>query len=705
MGCTLIICEKPDAASHLAEALGSDGTKKVQRNGVPYYELYKGGNKILVCSALGHLYQVDSKDSIGRRHWPVWDVVWKPKHLVEKGQKRTEVWLRSIGEIAKEADQFVNACDYDIEGSLIGYTILKYACGADRKAKRMKFSTLTEKELRSAYDHLMPQLDYPLVNAGMCRHEVDWLYGINLSRSLTESAHVYSGKYATISTGRVQGPTLKFVVDREVEILTHVPLPYWTIETLVILKGADVPVEYELDKIEVRAQADKVVQECDGRTGQVQDLDARNMRLAPPTPFDLTTLQGDAYRHFGFTPSQSLGLAERLYLDALISYPRTSSQKLPDSIGYAEIVGGLAKYSKYEVLAQKLLSSKKLSPNEGKKDDPAHPAIFPTGNPPKRKLEPREEKLLDLVVRRFMATFGPEAVKQSSKATLAVQGHKFYLRGSRILEPGWIEYYRPYANFEEIALPQISVGEEFRMKWISAKEKYTQPPPRFNPSSLLRLMEDENIGTKATRAEITETLYKRKYLKGERIGATPLAFDVIGLLERYCPKVIDVGFTRELEHKMEKIESGENDRESVVLQAVEDLKPIVEALKEHEARIGKRLSETIKGMRESEVTLISPCPDCGSNLVVIRSRKSGKRFIGCSGRWKTECRFSLPLPQFGLLTLLEKNCPDCGFQMVQVRSKGRRPMVSCPRCFVRKMKAKAQVITAEATTLATKKVK
>jgi len=694
---TLIICEKPDAARHVAESLGEKGVKRLEKYGVPYYELSKGDETIIVCSALGHLYQVDSKDSVGRRHWPVWDYVWKPKYLVERNDKRTEGWLKAINDLAKRADRFVNACDYDIEGSLIGYTVLKYACRAESKAGRMKFSTLTAKELRHAYENQMPHLDYPLVNAGMCRHEVDWLYGINLSRSLTESARTYSGKYATISTGRVQGPALKFVVEREMEILTHVPIPYWTIEAVVEINGTELNAEYESDRIETKARTEAVVSACRNAKGSVQDIESRTVRLPPPYPFDLSSLQGDAYRHFGFTPSQTLALAERLYLDALISYPRTSSQKLPETIGYLDVLGGLAEYPKYKELAKKLASSGSLRPNEGKKEDQAHPAIYPTGNPAKRKLEAREEKLLDLVIRRFMATLGAEAVREAAKATLATGEHRFYLRGSRMLETGWTDYYRPYTGLEEAPLPPISVGQGFLVRLIKANERFTQPPPRFNPSSLVRLMEDENIGTKATRAEITETLYKRKYVKEERIVATPLAFHVIELLGRYCPKVIDVGFTRELEEKMQSIELGRNDRETVVLQAVDDLKPIIESIKEHEMDVGKRLSEIIRNMRESEVTLTSPCPSCGSALIVIRSRRSGKRFIGCSGRWKSDCSFSLPLPQFGVLTLLEKSCPECGFQLVQVRSKGRRPMRSCPRCFINKAKDKAQGVAAEAT--------
>src|SRR5438445_4785459 len=207
---TLIVCEKPDAAARVARALDMDGDpKRVERQGVPVYESCSRRETIFVCPALGHLYAVDSKTQASRRFYPVWDLQWKPKHIIDKKSARLARWIQVISSLANKADRYINACDYDVEGSLIGYTILRYACrGADSKAQRMKFSTMTEKELKSAYRTLAPQLDMPLVEAGRTRHELDWLYGINLSRLLTESALKQNRGYSTLSTGRVQGPTL-----------------------------------------------------------------------------------------------------------------------------------------------------------------------------------------------------------------------------------------------------------------------------------------------------------------------------------------------------------------------------------------------------------------------------------------------------------------------------------------------------------------
>jgi DNA topoisomerase-1 len=687
---TLIVTEKPDAALHVAEALSVERKpKKISADGVPFFEVNQGLDRILVCSALGHLYAVGAKTSEGRRQYPVWDFAWKPKHLVERGQGRQEKWIQSIANVSKEADRFVNGCDYDVEGSLIGYTILRYACnGADKKAQRMKFSTLTPKDLRDAYAKASAQLDFSLVHAGMCRHEVDWLYGINLSRALTQSAYKVNTRYSTLSTGRVQGPTLRFVVDREKEIETYVPVPYWALRTTVDIDGQEVEATYEMERLEAKASAELAVEECAGQIGMIERLESRTYHLLAPTPLDLPTLQAEAYRHFSMTPRVALGIAERLYLDQLISYPRTSSQKLPPSVGYQEVLKGLGQIESYSTATDKLLSSRTLVPNEGTKEDPAHPAIYPTGTTPKRSLEPREQKIFDLIVRRFLATFGSKATKQSYKATVKVGKHRFFLHGSRILERGWISLYEPYTKFEEVTLPSLIEGQQVTIKKIALEEKRSQPPPRFNPSSLLKAMEDAEIGTKATRADIIETLYHRGYVKEQRMIATQLAFQVTEVLAEYCPKVIDVTFTRELESMMEEIERGKQTRERVILETVEYLKPIIEDLKTKEEEIGKELTSVITQLWQDSITLSVPCPNCGSKLRVIRNPKSKKRFIGCSGRWEKKCTFALPLPQFGALTLLEKRCPQCGFQMIQVRSKGRRPMISCSNCFVKKSKVR-----------------
>jgi DNA topoisomerase-1 len=202
------------------------------------------------------------------------------------------------------------------------------------------------------------------------------------------------------------------------------------------------------------------------------------------------------------------------------------------------------------------------------------------------------------------------------------------------------------------------------------------------------------IGTKATRADIIETLYKRGYVRDQRIEPTPLAFKVIEILTDYCPKVIDVTFTRELETKMEQIELGEQSREQVVLETVDYLKPVIEDLKTKEKQVGSELTTILDDIRQSAVTLFVRCPQCGSKLRVVRNPKTKKRFIGCAGKWTKKCNFGLPLPQFGSLKLLERRCPECGFQLIQVKApKWRHARISCAKCYVTGLRAQTPVET------------
>jgi DNA topoisomerase-1 len=679
---TLIVTEKPNAAQRIAKALDSQGKpEKVEEDGVPYFLAHRD-QKLVVVPALGHLYTVVHER--GRRnYYPVFNFKWAPRYSAERRAKQTRTWIEVISKLANNAENFIAACDYDLEGSLIGYCILKYACdNKEGVAKRMKFSTLTKNDLEKAYKEPLPSLNFALIEAGRTRHEIDWLYGVNLSRALTLAAKRWSGRYATLSTGRVQGPTLKFLVRREKEIRSFVPTPYWSIRSEVEVKGSVYEVEYETKTFEKKTDAEAVVEACKGKTGEIETIKMKKLQQKPPIPFDLGKLQTEAYSLFRYTPRRTSGIAQRLYLEALISYPRTSSQKLPPTIDYKAILKKLKKKAVYKKLASDLLKKDELKPVEGKKEDPAHPAIYPTGNMPERELSEPEKRVWDLVVRRFMAVFGEPAIKQSMKASIVVNGHNFYLRGRRVLKEGWMRFYKPYVRAEEVLLPAIKEGEKVSMKQMMREDKFTKPPSRYNPSSLLQKMEEEGIGTKATRADIIETLYSRGYVAEERIMATDLGFDIADVLSRYCPIVTSVKFTRELEEKMEKIQTNSEDRVNVLVEAVNQLKPVLEELKEKEQTIGQVLSQAIKRARMKE-RIIGNCPDCKTGkLMILYSRKTRKRFIGCTNYFKGICTTSFPLPQKGTAKPAQKNCKGCEWPLVFVRMRGKRPWMVCfnPKC-------------------------
>lgn len=679
---TLIVTEKPTAAERIAEALDRKGRPvKVENHGVPYF-LAERDRPLVIVPALGHLYTV--VQATGRRtQYPVFEFKWVPRNLAEKNAKHVGAWVETISKLAEGADKFIDACDYDVEGALIGYTILKFACGdKDSLASRMKYSTMTRNELERSYADQMPHLDFGMIQAGKARHEIDWLYGINLSRALMNSVKSHIGGYNPLSTGRVQGPTLEFLATRERAIKRFVPTPYWSILAEIEINGKKCIADYQQKVIKKKADADIVVQACQGKTGTIERIEQESSPLLSPFPFDLGSLQSEAYSVFGYTPRQTGDIAERLYLDALISYPRTSSQKLPATINCKAILRDLSRESAYRSPATKLLCKTNLIPRQGRKDDPAHPAIYPTGNRPERPLIQSEHQIRDLVIRRFMAAFGEPAIRETTSVKINVNGYRFRMHGSRILEEGWITSYKPYMQTEEILLPPMKEGQNVQLSRILRQDKSTKPPQRYNPSSLLKRMEEEGIGTKATRADTIETLYKRKYIAGKSITVTDLGYNVTEVLHAHAPAVISIRLTRDLEEKMEHIQDGNQKPENVLVETIERLKPILTELKSRESAIGETLSNALRQIRIQERT-IGPCPKCHcGDLVILHSKRTGKRFIGCTNYFKNTCRTSFPLPQRGAIRTTGRSCKNCGWPVLLVHISGRHAWNLCfnPDC-------------------------
>jgi DNA topoisomerase-1 len=689
----LIIAEKPDAARRIAAALGQKIISNPKRGELPLYEVARNGERIKIMAALGHLYTL--KQSGKGWDYPVFDVGWVPKYEAEKSAENTRPFIERFQELSLDTDSFIVATDYDIEGETIAYCILKYACGDEalRKAKRMKFSTLTDQELTEAYEHPLPQIDFRMTDAGETRHKIDWLFGINISRALILAVKRSTGRYRTLSTGRVQGPTLTFIANRENAIRSFIPTPYWAINAKTEIEGRTFALEYSKDRISTWNEAEQITTRCQCKDGVVKEIDKKQTRNPPPYPFDLGALQTEAYQLFRFTPSRTLSIAERLYLAALISYPRTSSQKIPASLDPKRILESIRRIPNYQSLAAELLRKEKLIPNQGKKDDPAHPPITPTGVLPARgRLTGPEEKIYDLVVRRFMSIYGDPAENESAKITIEIGDEIFYLRGRRVIEKGWLKFYGPYFKSDEILLPDIREGQILKITECTSEEKHTSPPPRYNPSTLLKLMEEQEIGTKATRAEIIDTLSQRGYVTGEHITITDLGLAVVDVLGKYASQVLSVEMTRDLEQDIEGIQSGKLKKEEVLSTAVDFLKPILEKFKATEKTIGTELDEALQSVIRKSAT-IGICPVCKTGeLMIIRSRKSGKRFIGCTSYRNGKCNFSAPIPQTGVLQPTEKKCQVCGFPIIAVKIRGRRPWQLCvnPKCEGKsKLKAKA----------------
>ncbi|MFH1432925.1 MAG: DNA topoisomerase I [archaeon] len=666
MGYQLIITEKPSAARKIAAALADGTVRNEKKRGIEYHEFKRNGKDIVVVPAVGHLYGLRqiSKNWI----YPIFDVEWAPTSDIDKNASYSKKYLENIKTLAKTADDFVVATDLDIEGETIAYNIVRFAC-KQKDAKRMKFSTLTKGDLVKSYENVSPTIIHGLADAGVTRHMLDFYWGINISRALTTAVKA-AGQYKILSAGRVQGPALNFLAKREKEIQAFKAKPFWQIE--LVPKDHDFRARYEEEKIWEQEKAEKIKRECDGKDAIVGDITKKEYKQNPPTPFNLTDLQMEAHKLFKMIPKETQAIAQELYLAAAISYPRTSSQKLPKEIGYQQILEKLKQNKEYEKSAAFLLAKKELKPNEGKKTDDAHPSIFPTGEKP-TDLTPKKKKIYDLIVKRFMAVFGKPAVRETNTVILNIDDHKFILEGKRTITPNWFELYEPYVKLEEITLPELNSGDVLSVAEIALLSKETQPPARYNEASIIKELERRNLGTKATRATIIENLYNRGYLQEKRIEVTDLGLKVIDTLEKFSPELIAEKLTRDFEADMEKIEKSKLESDVVLDKAEKNLKEIFANFKQHEKDIGSSLLGAIRSTQD-QINLIGKCPKCEKGNLIIKMGKFG-RFVACDQY--PECKIIISMPQKGMIKSAGKLCPDCNYPMISMIRAKKRPQELC----------------------------
>jgi len=668
---SLIITEKPSVSRRVAASLSEGPVRQLSSHGVQYLAISRGGREYYVVSAVGHLFSLKQKSA--GWSYPIFDIEWVPVYEASKNSGFTKKYLQTIRDLARDASSFFISTDYDIEGELIGHNILNYACpeGSITKARRMKFSTLTQAELTNAFEKA-GEPDFQLAEAGETRHKIDWIYGINVSRALTHALRKASGNFITLSSGRVQGPALKILVDRERKIKKFVPEDYWTLE-LKFEKEKEYSAWHQKESFRDKGEAEDILKKCRNKPCRVKETDKKQFRQNPPAPFDLTTLQTEAYKLFKFKPKYTQQLAQNLYEKALISYPRTSSQKLPAAIGYKKILGKLAEIPAYKSISERLMSQT-LKANQGKSEDPAHPAIYPTGEKP-ADLEKPQHLLYDLIVKRFFAVFGKPAIRETITAKLEIESEIFIAKGTRTVEKNWHELYSPYVQLKEEEMPRLEKGESVRVLDLLMHEKQTQPPARYTAASLVRELEKQGLGTKATRAEIVSTLESRQYIHGAAgIEATALGVNVIETLENHCPSITDAAMTRKIEAEMEEIRAGRLTQEKVLQEARQNLTKILEKFKTSEDAIGKELTRSYINMRQVKKTL-GKCPKCGGDVRIVRAKVSKKRFCGCSAYPK--CDFSMPLPQAGSVRATKRTCPVCSYPIVTILKKGGRPWHLC----------------------------
>jgi len=676
----LIVTEKPQAASKISMALSEGKARKIASSGVSYYEFQRDNENIIVACAVGHLFSL-SQDEKGS-DYPVFNISWKPNFEVRK-KDFTKKYYQAIARLVKKAKEIIVATDYDTEGEVIGYNVVRFIANQP-DAKRMKFSSLTAKEIEKAYKDASANIDWGQAIAGETRHYLDWFYGINLSRALMNSIKS-AGRFRIMSIGRVQGPALNLIVQKEKEIQAFVPTPFWRIFLDIIDqkdKTNKLRVKYIkdiIDKKELKKFENLKDKECDVSTKKTEQI------IPPPSPFDLTSLQTEAYSFFSITPSKTLQIAQQLYLNGLISYPRTSSQKIPDSINPKNILKRLSKMYDKEV---KLTKRKK--PVEGKKSDPAHPSIYPTGE--FGAMNEDEKKIYDLIVRRFIACFCEDAIVENKTITAEINELKFKAKGLEIRRKAWMEVYK--AKLKEKELNDMD-GKALIEK-VTIEEDKTKPPKRYSPASIVTELEKRGLGTKATRANIIETLYDRNYIMDNKsIKATVLGMHIINSLEEHSPIIIDEKLTREIEKDMEsmQINPKKQELEKKEQEVLEDSKKTLEKIskdfKKNQEKIGKDLIKATEESwkQEEKANEIMQCPVCKKGMLTIKySPKNRRHFVACNAYPK--CKTTYSLPPNALIKTTDKICEHCNFKMLMSIKKGKRPWIFCfnPECPSRQQK-------------------
>ncbi len=634
----LVIAEKPSVAADIARALGG-----FTRKG-DYFE----NDEYVVSSAVGHLLELvlPEQYDVKKGKWSFAKLPVIPPHFelspIERSEARLNVLLRLMKR--KDVTGLVNACDAGREGELIFRYLVQHA--KNRKPiERLWLQSMTQQSIREGFRQLRPDRELlPLADAAKSRSEADWLVGINGTRAMTAFNSKEGGFYLT-TVGRVQTPTLAILVEREEKIKAFAPKDYWEVHASFGAKAGEYPgrwfdaefkkdddAERKAERVWDERRAAAIVAACAGKTG-IATEESRPATQLSPLLFDLTSLQREANGRFGFPARMTLSLAQALYeKHKVLTYPRTDSRALPEDYlaTVKDTMKVLGESNAYGTFARQVLKQGWVKPNKRIFDNAKisdHFAIIPTLQTPKH-LNEAEQKLYDMVVRRFLAVFFPAAEYLQTTRITQVGEHRFRTEGRVLQAPGWLAIYGRAAGEDEKTLPAIDAGEHVKVLEVGAQANQTKPPPRFTEATLLsamegagKLVEDDELreamaakglGTPATRAAIIEGLIREEYVNrdGRELVPTPKAFSLLFALHMlHIVELASPELTGEWEHKLKLIEQGKLTRDEFMKQINELVRKVVAIIKAGE------IPDVVYA------TVPAPCPKCGKGPVQENYRK------------------------------------------------------------------------------------
>ncbi len=627
----LIIAEKPSVAADIARALGG-----FTRKG-DYYE----SDEYVLSSAVGHLLELVLPEAydVKKGKWSFARLPVIPPHFdlspIERSKDRLNLLLRLIKR--KDVASLINACDAGREGELIFRYLVQHA-RAKKPIERLWLQSMTQQSIREGFAKLRPDRELlPLADAAKSRSEADWLVGINGTRAMTAFNSKEGGFYLT-TVGRVQTPTLAILVEREDKIRAFTSRDYWEVHARFGAKEGeysgrwfdaefkkDEDAERKPERIWDAEQAAAIVAACRAKKGVATEETKPSTQLSPLL-FDLTSLQREANGRFGFPARMTLSLAQALYeKHKVLTYPRTDSRALPeDYLGTVkETLKALGETNAFSPFARQILKQGWVKPNKRIFDNSKisdHFAIIPTLQTPKH-LNEAEQKLYDLVVRRFLAVFFPAAEYLQTTRITRVGDHQYKTEGRVLQSAGWLAVYGRAVGEEANTLPAIAPGEHVAVLEVSDQANQTKPPPRYTEATLLsamegagKLVEDDDLraameakglGTPATRAAIIEGLIREEYVnrEGRELVPTPKAFSLLFALHMlHIVELASPELTGEWEHKLKLIEAGKLTRDEFMKQIGALVKKVVTIIKTGE------IPDVVYA------TVPAPCPKCGGTV-------------------------------------------------------------------------------------------
>ncbi len=671
----LIIAEKSTAAETIAENLGETKIRTKEFGPVKVWFTRVMGEDSVIAPLKGHITEVKYPDEFKKWREDTLDQMTKSElEYVPYDLENVEI-LRTY---AKKADKVIIATDYDTEGESIGFEAINIIKGENKQAKfyRSVFSSLTTEELSQSFGNLQKP-NKNLADSADARREIDLILGAVLTRFISLAAKRLGNSF--LSVGRVQTPTLAIIVDREAERRAFKPKKFWRFFATLKAGKDSFVAELSEGKVFDKDTADRINMLKSEKTAVLSGADKKVRQVSPPAPFNTTDFLRSA-SSIGFSVPNAMRIIQGLYMRGYVSYPRTDSQAYPPTLDLKKILSELGKSSAYKKFVSKILAGGELHPTKGK-EAKDHPPIHPV-KMPNKALSPQEARIFDLISRRFLATLSEPSKEETINLTVKIKNETFLSKGSRVLVPGWRAVYT-YSKYEENLLPPVKEGMELKIEKFEMSEGETEPPTHYSQGGILKIMEDLHLGTKATRPEIMKKLMERRYISTSRtLLPSEMAFAVTENLKKISPELTGAGLTAHLEEEMKKVELGEKTKKEVVDEARKIVSDMLLDLSKKKEDVSELMHKALL-----KQYIFGKCPESGGDLRMIVSKRTHKRFVGCSDYPK--CHFGMPLPQRGYIFISPQTCPKCGLHMIEWRSKeSPRTYVFCvnPACKVEKGK-------------------